>query len=535
MAIPPVSTRSTQVPPVESTAPITPPAARNVDPSPLDLLIFTSEEDWENEADRLLEAASKIFVNAEVVFAEHLAGNTVEDKLASLHKMIGEGLRSGEIHSSTVMYVSLHGHEEILPDTSGHHAASQTAFVFSADDEHLNFPGATLVSALRHASSSQGNLQPDFRGLILWGSCGVRKMAPTLQACGGENILLAGNKSLVNTDSEDCLLDVIDLIGARKRESLPSLTGRDYWTHLRNVSGEHIAYVQEATTEIHKVLASGSSEPVLRTRSGRSANQPQRILDAKLVHGSPKAMQAFFDTYDKESFSEISRLDIYSSLALDKSSDAETLRAKMAVLEKNDLGFPRTQLELLEYLTCCARSSNVLMLSLLLQLHTEQLSILLPDASDQIAKSIPGLTELFVQNEDIAQQWLSVVVKTQPPDIGRAIQRYLTETLSDAERPGISNHLCLANRDLRLMNLLRNAFELKPDWREAEALMPFTLSLPEPSQVHSYLNVLLERSLMSADGIEIQKMLARYGIKKVDYQDFFSSANRFTHDLRWIP
>jgi hypothetical protein len=331
------------------------------------------------------------------------------------------------------------------------------------------------------------------------------------------------------------MLEVIDLIAARKREGQPALTGRDYWMHLRNVSGEHIAYVQDSSTEIHKVLTSGVSEPVLTSFKGRTADQPQQILQAKLAHGSPKALQAVFDKFGQERFSGFSRTEMYSFLALGETSDAEKLREKMVILERNGLGFPCTPEELTEYVSDCIENSNAPMLSALLQSYGEPLRQLLPEAIGDIAKKMtPGLIELFSENKDIAQQWFSVYMEAQPPEISRAIDRYLKHTLSDKSRPHITNSLCLANRELCLMNLLRNAFELNRDLKEAESLMPFIFTIRKPSAVHSYLNVLLENVMMRADGDDIHKMLARHGIDKVDYSDFQSSFNRFNTQLRWI-
>lgn len=569
MALPPVSTRSAQLSPVAPATAVAPATGKVANTAPIDLLIFTSAEDWKDETDTLREAAVQAGARTDILFAEDLDGWSPEEKLASLRQTMGEWLGNGKIQASTIIYVSLHGkeqaprvadqtpsstaqsgrtageasspaasHVEGRPDTGSAGATSPSMYVFTADDEDLRFPGAMLASALRHASSSDGTLQPDFRGLILWGACKARKMAEALQACGGENILLAGNKEVVDTDCENCMLEVIDLIAARKRDGLPPLTGRDYWMHLRTVSGEHIAYVQDSATEIHKVLSSGFSEPVLTSFRGRSADQPQRILEAKLAHGSPKALQAVFDKFGKERFSGFSRTEMYAFLTLDNSSDIDLLREKMAILEKNGLGFPCTPDELTEYLSSCIENSNGPMVSVLLQSQVEQLKRLLPEAIGDIAKKMtPGLIELFEENKEIAQQWFSVYREAQPPEIRRAIDRYLQNSLSDKARPHITNSLCLANRELCLMNLLRNAFELNRDLKEAESLLPFILTLRKPSPVHSYLNVLLESVMMHPHGPdrdEIHKMLTRYGIEKVDYSDFQSSFNRFNTHLRWI-
>ncbi len=535
MALPPASIRPALVPAVESATPVTPLADKSAHVTPVDLLIFTSEEDWENETDALRKAAATAAVETEVLFAENLSGWSAEDKLASLGKTLGAWLDNGKIHASTVIYVSLHGKEEALTNTGSADATSQTTYVFTAADANLRFPGAALSSALRHLPSSAGTLQQDFHGLIVWAACRVRKMEAALQSCAGENILLAGNKEVLSADSEECMLEVIDLMGARKREDLPSLTGRDYWMHLRNLSGEHIAYVQDTSTEIHKVLACESGEPTLTSRPGRSADQPRRILEAKLSHGSAKALQAVFDKYGKDHFPGFSRAEIYAFLALDTTGTTEKLLEKMAVLEKHGWGFPRDTLELADYLENCIECSNARMLSTLLRSQSEQLTVLLPEAIDFIVRKMASdLIELFSENEDIAQQWLAMYLQAQPPEIRQAIDRYLKHSLTEKVRPYVTNHLCLAGRDKCLMNLLRNAFERNKDLDEAESLMPFVLGLRKSSDVYSYLNLLLEQSMTHPDGLEIQKILARYGIEKINYADLNASINRFTNHRPWI-
>lgn len=542
MALPPSSALPPQLPPVESTAPVTPVAGKRPDVTPVDLLIFTSEEDWKDEADTLCDAAGQIAVTTEVIFAEDLNGWSTGDKLASLRRLIGKWLDSGKIQPSTVIYVSLHGGQDNAgnePGTGSANAAREGAYGFSAERGNLEFPGEMLVSALRHASPSGSPSAPDFTGLIVWGACRARKMAEVLQASGGENILLAGNKPVQSADGEACMLEVIDLIGARKREGQPPLSGRDYWMRLRNISGEHIAYVQDASTEIHKVLASGHGEPTLTSRTGRSANQPRRILEAKLMHGSPKAVQAVFDKYGKDQFSGLSRAEIYASLAMDAASDAARLREKMAVLEKHGFGFPRNTNELMDYLEQCVKHSNLTMLSVLLQSDGEPLARLLPQAIRGLAgfntiHVLLNLRELLSDHRDVAQQWLSVYIRAQPPAIGTAIDRYLKHTADDRSRPHITANLCLAGHDRCLMNLLRNAFELNHDLGEAESLMPLANAVPKPSLVHSYLNVLLQNSMMRTDGVDIQKMLARHGIEKIDSEDFHSNFDKFTNFLPWI-
>jgi hypothetical protein len=473
MSLPPVSVQPPQIPLAEPSAPITPVAGKDAGPVPLDMVIITCETDFRLETDRLRKEAATASINAEFISIFKLPGYFMEAKLASLNKAILAMRASGKINEATIFWISLHG----AAGTDSANTASQGVYGLSAGGGLMEFSGEQLVSALRHGSLPGDVPQADFHGLIVWSSCEVRKMEATLKAGGGENITLAGNKAILSADGNACMFEVFDLIAARKREGLPPLAGRDYWMHLRNVSGEHIAYVQDDFTEIHKVLASGSGEPVLTSREGRSGEQPRRILEAKVSHGSAKAIQAVFDKFGKDAFPGVTRTDIYGLIGLDSYHDAEGIQAKTNVLEKYGYGFPGNTDELINYLSNCTQSRNARMAAVLLQSQTKDLARMLCEAVERIAAGPKNLRQdleqLFAQRKDIMQQWFSVYREGLPPEIGRALDRYLKDTVRDSERAELTARVCLADRDTCLMNLLRNAFELSTDFVEAESLMPF--------------------------------------------------------------
>jgi hypothetical protein len=486
MSLPPISAVPPQIPLAEPSAPVTSVAGKDAGSVPLDMVIITCEIDFRDETDRLRKEAATASVNAEVISVGWLPGQSSAAKLASLSKTIVAMRASGKINEATICWVSLHGGA----DTDSADTASHGVYCLSAMKGGLKFSDEQLVSAIRHGSSPGDVPQPEFHGLIVWSSCEARKMEATLKAGGGENITLAGNKVVTGEDGDACMLEVFDLIAARKREGLPPLTGRDYWMHLQNVSGEHIAYVQDDSTEIHKVLATGAGEPVLTSRGGRSADQPLRILEAKVSHGSAKAVQAVFDKFGIDAFRKVTRTDIYSLLGLDSYHDAEGLLAKINVLEKYGYGFPRNSTELMDYLSLSTQSGNARMVAVLLQSQTKDLAQMLCELVEQIATGPKDLRrdleELFAQRKDILQQWFSVYREGLPPEIGRALDRYLKVTVRDSERADITIRVCLADRDTCLMNLLRNAVELNTDFAEAESLMPFFEKMYGPYKALCY-------------------------------------------------
>lgn len=533
MSVPPFSRLPPQIPQVEPSAPVTPVAGKDCGPVPLDMVIITCGSDFRVETDQLRKEAATASVNAEFICVDKLPGYSNAARLALLSKAIREMRASGKINEATICWITLHG----SADTDSADTASPAVYRLSAMNGLLKFSGEQLVSALRHGSSPGDVPQDDFHGLIVWGSCEVRKMEATLKAGGGENITLAGNKTIFGQDENACMLEVFDLIAARKREGLPPLTGRDYWMHLRNVSGEHIAYMQDDSTEIHKVLASGSGEPVLTSRDGRSAGQPKRILVAKVSHGSAKAIQAVFDKFGKDAFPDITRADIYGLLGSDSYHDAEGLRAKINVLEKYGYGFPGNTDELINYLLSSTQNRNARMVAVLLQSEAKDLARMLCEAVERIATGSEGLRrdleKLFAQRKDIAQQWFSVYREGLPPEIGRALDRYLKDTVRDSERAEITARVCIANRDTCLMNLLRNAFELNTDFAEAESLMPFLGKMVRSSVALCYA---YECSYRYNDSryAKARQLIHRHRIPDPSSDAYLSIKKEFVTDRTWI-
>ncbi len=562
MSLPPTTSLLTPARAVDSPAPVEPVAGGGAEVTPLDLVIFTCDFDWNENTDTLCDAAGRAGIDAEVVSFEGLTGHTPGERLACLHKITGEWLASGKLTPSTVVYVDLHGgpadefdglpdYFEARPDLKAFHqslgdasaqceAASDhpSLFVFSAVDQE--FPGFMLDRALRHASPSNGSLQSDFRGLIVWGACHARDLSPNLMNSGGENLLLAGKKPVLSTDSEDCMLEVIDLLGARKREAQPPLSGRDYWMHLRNVSGEHIAFVQESSVEISKVLEAGHSEPVLHLRTGRASGQARRVLDAKLAHGSAKALQAVFDQYGTDAFSGLGDEDLFPVLALDAQSTDEEFQKKLDVLARHGFGLRNDVRSMQAFLSACIETQNARMLSTGLRARTHPApGRLLLDAIDALIESTDTeltshLYELLAENTEIAQQWFSLIQQARPPEIRRAIERRLTNASGEDTRAEQQIRFCVSGSAACLLNLLYDAFERDRDLSAAESLLPHAAEFPKPSRLASYLNTLLQHSLTQFEQADLRGLLGRHGITEVDEADYASTAQYFSYKLPWL-
>ncbi len=562
MALPPTAPKFISVPVADAPAPVAAVSGAKADLAPLDLVILTCDFDWNENTHTLCDAAVGAGVRAEVICFENLEGETLGDRLSRLHETMGEWLASGKIQPSTIVYVDLHGgpvgefdgmgdfydarpdlkafHDSLLDEPEGKPATDNRSSLFAFSAAGVEIPGFMLDSALRHSTQSNGKIQSDFKGLIVWSACHARHMAPDLMNSGGENLLLAGNKPVLSGDSEDCMLEMIALIGSHKREGRTPLSGREYWMHLRNVSGEHIAYVQDNSVEISKVLEFGHSEPVLGQQSSRASEQARRVLEAKLSHGSAKALQAVFDKYGKDQFSDLRSHDLFAVLALDDQASDDELRKKIDILGQNGFGLPNDIDGAKAYLDCCVRTENIGLLSAWLQsLILQSQGRLLVDAIDAFTSPDDDelkrdLRELLAEHPGIARPWLELSLQARPPEVRLAIERYLKSSVDDESRTAIEANFCVASGAVCLLNLIYNAFERDKDLREADALMPAALALPSPSGVRSYLNVLLQESLNQAGRGDLLRILDQHGITEVDEANYRESVAYFSYKLPWL-
>ncbi len=385
------SPRLAPVPAVSPAAPVSPEKA--VPPPPAtDLLLITSATDFPDTVELLRKEAGAAGIRLDTILIEDLDGSNPGEKLTSLHRLMGESVASGKMQPATVTYVALHGHADTSTDlddyvdgrphlqdfarslwkedsasaaTAGDAGASSlwqagTADGDSGTDEDswfepdtegfihmmsackdaLTFPSILLLEAIRHSTLTPGGFRPDYRGTIFIGSCEAGGMNEQLVVNGSDYVVLNGKKTGEASDADDCMREVIGMMAERRQQQLPAFSGRDYWMRLRNVSGEHIAYVGQNQVEISKVLAYGCSEPVLVSRNSQAGGQPLRILAAKLAHGSPESVQAVFDKYGAELLPELKAMDCFSSLAMDVYRSSSMLEEKIDILEGYGLRVP---------------------------------------------------------------------------------------------------------------------------------------------------------------------------------------------------
>lgn len=401
--------------PAQTTAPVL----------PLDLLIVTSRADFHQEATQLLACAHDQALQADTLFIEDLEGSNDGERLQDLHRKMGLLRASGKLPDSAATYVTLHGtksfrfgspqelyqHRPHLgefirflgdddgastvpsddapdripgrPQETGESSLSESdgdscddddsdsgtpgrlpLHFLTRNDGQFRFPSDLFCLALRQARRVEGTCTSGYQGVIFLSSCYAGQLAGQLGSQGGGYLILSGKKTGIAIDAADCMREAIDLMAERKRQPESSLTARDYWLRLRHVSGEHIACVMDRESRVHKPLE--HSEPLLALVSGRSAVQPQRVLEAKLAHGSARALQAVFDKYGKQRLSHLSPDLMFRLLAFDEASDPIEITCKLRVLENQGIPLLEASTDVGRWIRQVIGQDNLVMLAAML-------------------------------------------------------------------------------------------------------------------------------------------------------------------------
>ncbi len=400
--------------PNETTAPVL----------PLDLLIVTSRADFYQEATQLLACAQDHALQADTLFIEDLEGSNDGERLQDLHRKMGQLRASGKLPDSAATCVTLHGMQSFRfgspqelyqhrphlgefirslgdedgasampaddapgriprsPQETGESSLSESdadscdddsdsdapdrlpMHFLTRNDGQFRFPSDLFCLALRQARRMDGTCTSGYQGVIFLSSCHAGQLAGQLGSQDGGYLILSGKKTGIAIDAADCMREAIDLMAERKRQPESSLTARDYWLRLRHVSGEHIACVMDRESRVHKPLE--HSEPLLALVSGRSAVQPQRVLEAKLAHGSARALQAVFDKYGKQRLSHLSPDLMFRLLAFDEASDPIEITCKLRVLENQGISLLEASADVGRWIREVIDQDNLVMLAALL-------------------------------------------------------------------------------------------------------------------------------------------------------------------------
>ncbi len=254
---------------------------------------------------------------------------------------------------------------------SGSDDEKQVLHMMSACENALQFPSTLLLKAARHTALTTEGLRPDYQGTIFIGACDAGGMKEQLVGSGGDYVVLNGKKSGLSRDADHCMLEVIGMMAEARQKHWAPFSGRQYWMQLRNVSGEHIAYVGQAAPEIHKCLEAGQSEPVLVLRNSQAAGQPMRVLEAKLAHGSPKALGAVFKRYGTGLLDKVDATQCFSLLAMDTYRSRSELEEKIEIMERHGFSVPDDPDNMAEVLDEAIHFGNHALLTILLSRRTD--------------------------------------------------------------------------------------------------------------------------------------------------------------------
>lgn len=295
----------------------------------LDFLLITSRVDFENSHQRFTDECSLAGVNADILFIEDLPGQTAGEKLASLHRMNADRHANGKVVASTIKVALLHGWVGVAPaDASidnfrqacmgseklrlGSGQSDSTAsstpasiHMITAAGGKLAFPTDLFDAAVRATVVTNGQINAGFVDTVVYGACGSGVFRDAAKKTGGSYVFGSGKKSVFTEDFNASLSALVMGQGQRKRQGAATLSARDCWNLMRDLSGEHVSLVGNDSVEISKVLLSGHTEPRTKVRSDDTRQiahqevsaQAIRALFAKLHHGSAASVERIIDRW----------------------------------------------------------------------------------------------------------------------------------------------------------------------------------------------------------------------------------------------
>ena len=232
----------------------------------------------------------------------------------------------------------------------------------------LTFPTELIDCALRSIKFEEGELVQGNPETIIYSSCYSGNLRDAFKTKSATYVLTDGKKPGLTRDTFDGLKLIADETARRKSEKQPLMSGRDCWMQMKNVTGEHIAYVGDRKVEIHKVLEAGHSEPVISVKSVHDSQLAKNVLIAKLSHGSARALQRAIDRFGREALLQIGSVKIFAYLADNEFHSAADLQEKMDILRTAGVAMPEDMDNVARILDSCIKESNWDLLSLLLKL-----------------------------------------------------------------------------------------------------------------------------------------------------------------------
>jgi len=294
---------------------------------PLDFLLVISRSDFAHAHQLLSDAFRQAGMCTEIICIEDLPGATAGDKLASLHQQNAARHRNGTITSSTIKIVLLHGkvgvpsidasidrfRQESGAGEAGSHASAQSAgnapqarvHMMTAAGNDFTFPTDLVDAALRMPGMIDGQPSTGFTNTIIYGACASGAFRDTAKETGGSYIFGSGKKAVFTEDFSAGICAVVREQGQRKRQDLPPLSGRDCWDVMRNLSGEHVSFVEKDSVEVHKVLRTGHSAPALSVRSEASLDMSSGVSPAARPKLTAQAIRTLFAKFEHGSAASV--------------------------------------------------------------------------------------------------------------------------------------------------------------------------------------------------------------------------------------
>lgn len=451
---------------------------------PLDFMFVASREDFQGEISELATTCKLSGQRCAVLYVEDLPGASEDDKLRHLKQINASWQSKGLIARTTIKVVLLHGSTLSLPATARASAAPHT---MSGANDKLSFATEKFDAAMRSISTEAGQRSVGFTDTIIYESCHVGDMRQAFQKTGGSYVLMSGKKSVLVEDAKVCMTDLIRENARRQQENIAPLSGRECWERARQLSGEHVAYVQGDTLEISKAMPAEHAASPAAARP-ESAQHIYLALAAKLVHGSAAAVRRVFEYWGPDTVRQAipSQPGHAHALVEKLSLSTRETAEKLALLSQYGFGLPDAPEQLLDAVCKMLKNGRHPLLVLIFEKSAAGDCALTPAMLLDHLKALPDAQAALVR-------WCQ-----QYPALNEAFIRFMPSPTASPPLPLAAlsadlRHLILAPTLAGLPRWLADEFE---DYPELAGALP---GQPTGQQVfHAWKALLLQKRYTDA-------------------------------------
>ena len=289
----------------------------------LQVLYITSAKDFPREVEAMEESFSRHQLNAGLLDLGDIEGADVVEKRRDLDLQIAHLHKEGRINDATLVIISMHGDDEVVP--ADHDAPSNNVSdgVENASDRNkvknnsymLSVLGGALEVDFNWLISRVRNTKGDgvpYKGQIHLTACGAKRCMDLVADDGFSYVAYGGKKSVYVLDGQITCMAVIDLLGQCHRNRIAFPTPEKIAEHAASISGATVSFKTPTHSMSFSALKS-TPQPMVITEAVREglATKATRVLEEKLAHGSASSVKKTIEKFGEDIWMHLDEQSIF--------------------------------------------------------------------------------------------------------------------------------------------------------------------------------------------------------------------------------